>query len=568
MKIPANVSHYISPIISALILFTVTITAQIRYEEKMLPRLLQTMSIQLGALPDHGIYAVGVADSIWANKDYTYDGLSLPYFLRFDSLRGTVHTYLLPDTGRIEGGWPPIPSDFRDHFNLKGVVSKESTIIFYQKQYAGNGDVVPDLFFKPSLKAVIISNTDGTSHFIFNRDNAMDHDLAGDSKGGVNIIYEYVDTVLHDKGQFSDYLYRRCELQYSYRNPSGQFTSYQVIDTSGYYPQLLIDNNDTLHLIYFTGQSSTGWNFTLKYAKGFAGHFNPSRVILENAPVSSGTYYGKPTPFPFSVSTDGKQAFIGLGAKAIIINGDSISHSYLSEESPVYDIFYTFNPNDRTIFAAWSIWPTLKYSSNLDTSLFLANKSFPLSTWYERLNLFLDPMTNLQPSFLYDDGSYNIHYLTNLDGETDSTTISIPSFQGFIDGVTIDSQKNVYSAYKDASDAVHIIRFYQEPTGVNDVISGEPDFFSLAQNYPNPFNPTTKIQYILKHRSQVKITIYNILGNKIAILSNSIQEAGTRSVTWDANDVASGVYFYRLEAVSLDDQKQSFVQVKKMVVIR
>lgn len=94
-----------------------------------------------------------------------------------------------------------------------------------------------------------------------------------------------------------------------------------------------------------------------------------------------------------------------------------------------------------------------------------------------------------------------------------------------------------------------------------------PETFSLAQNYPNPFNPSTTIEYDLPVSSQVSLTIYNLLGQKIRTLVNQVTKpAGRHREIWDGrNDtgrwVAAGLYFYRLKT-------NKFSQVKKMVLVR
>jgi photosystem II stability/assembly factor-like uncharacterized protein len=94
-----------------------------------------------------------------------------------------------------------------------------------------------------------------------------------------------------------------------------------------------------------------------------------------------------------------------------------------------------------------------------------------------------------------------------------------------------------------------------------------PVEFSLDQNYPNPFNPSTTIQFELPRRSRVKLAIYSMLGQKIAELVDKEFLAGTYTQTWKGG-VASGIYFYRLEAVALDNSGTRFVGVKKMVLIK
>ncbi len=93
-----------------------------------------------------------------------------------------------------------------------------------------------------------------------------------------------------------------------------------------------------------------------------------------------------------------------------------------------------------------------------------------------------------------------------------------------------------------------------------------PKTFSLSQNYPNPFNPTTVIKYALPKDCHAKLTIYNILGQRVITLVDGPQAAGYKVVQWDSksqsgNEVASGIYFYRLEA-------GDFVETKKMILLR
>lgn len=88
-----------------------------------------------------------------------------------------------------------------------------------------------------------------------------------------------------------------------------------------------------------------------------------------------------------------------------------------------------------------------------------------------------------------------------------------------------------------------------------------PKEFALSQNYPNPFNPTTTIKYDLPKESHVTLTMYNILGQEVITLVNEDLKAGYQSVQWNAGNVASGVYFYRLQA-------GDFVQTKKLLLLR
>ena len=88
-----------------------------------------------------------------------------------------------------------------------------------------------------------------------------------------------------------------------------------------------------------------------------------------------------------------------------------------------------------------------------------------------------------------------------------------------------------------------------------------PDKYLLGQNYPNPFNPSTKIKYSIPQSSNVKIEVYDIIGNSIETLINKEQPAGTYELTWYAGGLPSGIYFYQLSA-------GDFISTKKMILMK
>lgn len=95
-----------------------------------------------------------------------------------------------------------------------------------------------------------------------------------------------------------------------------------------------------------------------------------------------------------------------------------------------------------------------------------------------------------------------------------------------------------------------------------------PSAYALQQNYPNPFNPTTSIHYQLPLDSRVTLVAYDLLGRIVALLVDDFQQAGYKSIQWGAGNITSGVYFYRLEATSFAHPGTSFVQVRKMIVLK
>jgi photosystem II stability/assembly factor-like uncharacterized protein len=98
--------------------------------------------------------------------------------------------------------------------------------------------------------------------------------------------------------------------------------------------------------------------------------------------------------------------------------------------------------------------------------------------------------------------------------------------------------------------------------------SNHTSFFDLLQNYPNPFNPSTKISYSIPEYSNVTIKIFDILGNEIETLVNEEKPAGTYEISWYAANPPSGVYFYQLKATPSGGQAGSFVETKKMLLLK
>ncbi len=98
-------------------------------------------------------------------------------------------------------------------------------------------------------------------------------------------------------------------------------------------------------------------------------------------------------------------------------------------------------------------------------------------------------------------------------------------------------------------------------TDVASQASASPRSFALEQNYPNPFNPTTEIRYQISEVSHVTLNVFDLMGRKVATLVNEVKAAGEYKVEFDARDLSSGVYFYRLTAGNNN-------RTKRMVLIK
>ncbi len=128
-----------------------------------------------------------------------------------------------------------------------------------------------------------------------------------------------------------------------------------------------------------------------------------------------------------------------------------------------------------------------------------------------------------------------------------------------------DPTANYIGAFKDVDWTFGWARFNPDSTttGVKEtrINKNVPKSFALSQNYPNPFNPTTKIQFSITKPSNVRLAIYNILGQEVSVLVNKFKSTGTYEVNFDASSLASGIYIYRLQA---DNQ----VVTKKMTLLK
>ena len=97
--------------------------------------------------------------------------------------------------------------------------------------------------------------------------------------------------------------------------------------------------------------------------------------------------------------------------------------------------------------------------------------------------------------------------------------------------------------------------------GVKQISSQVPGTFKLYQNYPNPFNPVTNIKYEVPYRTNINLKIYDVNGREVSVLVNELQNTGSYSVDWNAQNFASGVYFYKLEL-------EGFSKTYKMVLLK
>jgi hypothetical protein len=163
-----------------------------------------------------------------------------------------------------------------------------------------------------------------------------------------------------------------------------------------------------------------------------------------------------------------------------------------------------------------------------------------------------------------------------------STSLSMTKWEtvGFVEGNgnTTERQSYIFSE-KDLKVGSYTYRLKQVDYDGSYEYSNEvkvdveaPSVFTLMQNYPNPFNPMTKIEYTLPENAEVRVDIYNTLGELVSTLVNKTMEAGYQEISFDASSLPSGTYIYRINATPVGGQAKgetkTFVDSKKMLLVK
>lgn len=117
--------------------------------------------------------------------------------------------------------------------------------------------------------------------------------------------------------------------------------------------------------------------------------------------------------------------------------------------------------------------------------------------------------------------------------------------------------------YEDSTDKLmtNVLTWLQGTTNDEQIPDSRlPKEFALEQNYPNPFNPATTINYIVAKNSHVKLVVYNMLGQVVAVLVDGLKSPGSYHVTWNAKNQPSGLYLCRFEADGFRATRKMFLQ--------
>ena len=192
----------------------------------------------------------------------------------------------------------------------------------------------------------------------------------------------------------------------------------------------------------------------------------------------------------------------------------------------------------------------------------LGNTTLNLGQWYHLVMTYDGTTGNIYLNNVLDASSaLALNTVLNADGlmigKISPNGGNHSFFNGRIDDVRI------YNRVIDTSEisALYHQGGWPNVTSAREGTSGVPALYSLGQNYPNPFNPSTTISYALPARSHVTLSVFNVLGQKVADLVDAEKEAGSHTAMFDGTRLTSGVYFYRIQA-------GSFIEAKKLVLTK
>ncbi|MBU1679888.1 MAG: T9SS type A sorting domain-containing protein [Bacteroidetes bacterium] len=174
------------------------------------------------------------------------------------------------------------------------------------------------------------------------------------------------------------------------------------------------------------------------------------------------------------------------------------------------------------------------------------------STWHLFVGICRNDTISLYVDGIFKVSGYSGYSIGNDINIRIGKSSDLGPFHGIIDDIRI---------YNRTLSDLEIRQLYEEvSTSVKDNI-GSPSQAILNQNYPNPFNPVTTISFSLPLRSFISLKVFDVLSNEIATLMDEEKEAGYHSVDFNASDLPSGVYFYRLETAD-------FVQARKLLLVK
>jgi len=227
---------------------------------------------------------------------------------------------------------------------------------------------------------------------------------------------------------------------------------------------------------------------------------------------------------------------------------------------------------DQVQSASWYFLAPNKFLGNI-------SDAYGQSLIFDLRQSFLDNQINSSDDISLTSDTLTLHFNLVHNPQTVWTRYSIPLKEGrlwinantgnpatqtemqmVLSNLTELRIRGEYRTGPDTGDLDNVM-LHGVTTSIDEQSNSIPEKFQLFQNYPNPFNPSTTIRYAVSDRQFVTLKIYDVLGNEIVVLVNEEKPSGNYEVEFNADEITSGIYFYRLQA-------GDFIETKKMILIK
>jgi hypothetical protein len=232
---------------------------------------------------------------------------------------------------------------------------------------------------------------------------------------------------------------------------------------------------------------------------------------------------------------------------------------------------------------AYTTWYTVKRISDGEiiqprTLGHILNHKYPFysgGNYHPYAGVIYQRDNTLQPSSWNDTERNFYHNLTNSNGDS-LIELSEKMLAFDTDNYSDGDYRIIVEVYDESGnfdiDSMDVKFKNGNPVNTEDE-EGELFAFRLEQNYPNPFNPTTRIKFIVpsvetRDRVSVQMRVYDVIGNEINTLVNDEKPAGTYEAEFDGTGLPSGIYFYQLKVYPANGRADSFVETRKMILLK
>ena len=477
---------------------------------------------------------------------------------------GTVLSYtdttVKVDTADVSGNY-----SFKVSYNWNGTVTPTKagyTFSPTSKSYTNlTADSTNQNYTATAITYTISGNAGAAGAVLSYTDGTAKTDTANASGNySFSVSYNWTGTVIPTKTGFTfsptNKSYTNLTADSTNQNYTATAITYTISGNAGYSGVILSYNDTTAK----KDTSGLNGNYSIKVSYHWTGIITPTKTGYTFNPVNE-VYSGVDTnisgqnytaiPIAFTISGN-----TGVGNVALTFK-DTTNKSVSSDSTGKYIIAVSYNWSGsiKPSKTNYKFTPDSISYSNLSGDTTNQNFNAIQMTFTISGNVGIGGAvlsykdTTTKNDTADSNGNYSLIVSRKWTG------VVTPSKADYTFSPSYISYMNMLSDLTKQNYTANII------SGVEGIDSGIPKEYNLYQNYPNPFNPSTVIRFALPKESNVKLIVYNILGQEVEKLFEGNQQAGYHQIEFDAANLSSGMYIYRIEA-------NNFVQTKKMMLLK